>query len=39
MKRKKPSMEELKKLLNKIHKNPKMVDIAKDFVSNLGSKA
>tara|TARA_Y100000310_G_scaffold258520_1_gene266959 strand:+ start:775 stop:894 length:120 start_codon:yes stop_codon:yes gene_type:complete len=39
MKRKKPSFEKLKKMLDKIHKDPKLMKEAKKFVANLGSKA
>jgi len=39
MKMKKPSMEKLKKLLDKIHKDPELMEEAKKYVANLGSKA
>ena len=39
MKTKKPSMEKLEKLLDEIHKDPKLMKIAKKFVAKLGGKA
>jgi len=39
MKTKKPSMEKLAKMLEAIHKDPKLMKMAKKFVSNLGGKA
>jgi len=39
MKTKKPSMEELKKVLDEIHNDSKLMDIAKKFVARLGGKA
>jgi len=39
MKHKKPSFEKLKKMLERIHKDHKLMKEAKKFVANLGSKA
>ncbi|GEM_PF-3986781 len=39
MKRKKPSFEELKKLLDRIHKDPELIKAAKKFVARLGGRA
>jgi len=39
MKRKKPSFNKLKKILDKIHKDPELMEIAKKFVARLGSRA
>jgi len=39
MKRKKTSFEELKKMLDIIHKDSQIMKIAKKFVANLGSRA
>lgn len=39
MKAKKPSMEELKRMIEEIHRDPELMEIAKKFVANLGGKA
>lgn len=38
MKRKKPTMEELKKILEEFKKDPKLVEMAKQFVIRHGGK-
>lgn len=39
MKRKKPGFEELEKMLDKIHKDPELMEAAKRFVARLGGRA
>ena len=38
MKGKKPSFEELKRMLDKIHKDPELMEIAKEFVIRHGGR-
>ena len=39
MKAKKLSIEELKKMLEEIHKDPELMEVAKKFVAKLGGRA
>lgn len=39
MKRKKPSFEELERMLDKIHNDPELMKAARKFVAKLGSNA